>query len=180
MIDDRIYKILLSSITKDMKPENKNLHKSLAKYQNEIIKIHRTVCLLPYYMFVIECKKQQNSQLFLPLLSDSDLISSLIRPKEISTFPVLSMMVQESSHLMSYLQNNPSILAREVVDSKNYLEKLDYYHLMFQIVPSIYGYFHSLEHLTSASKFYLSVIDLISDNPKDSIRIIIKKYIYIF
>lgn len=173
MIDDNVYNILISNVNQGMQSYYKNQCKSLEKLRNRIIKIHRTICLLPYYMFVIESKKRQRQvQYFLPAMSDIDLISTLIRPKEIKAFPVLSMMAQESSFLINYLINNPNDFAREIINSKNNIENLDYYHLMFQIIPSIFGFFHSFEHLSAASNFYQVVIDLMYDNPKNSIRIL--------
>ena len=82
------------------------------------------------------------------------------------------MIAQDASFLINYFGNNSIELAKVIINSKNVIDTIDYYHLIFQIIPSLFGFFHSSEHLNLATKFYQNVIDLIADNPKDSIRIL--------
>lgn len=173
MIDENIYNILISSIAHDMQSLNKNFYISLDKLRKEIIKTHRTISLMPYYIYIIDIKHhQQKPPSNMPIISDSDLMLSLFKPKENPSFPEISMIAQDVSFLINYFESNPSELAREVVNSKSTTENINYYHLIYQVIPSLFGFFHSFEHLSLASRFYQSVIDIISDNPKDSIRIL--------
>lgn len=176
MISEDISKKLFSFFsleTKKIQLRKKSLYKSVLELQQKILISHRLICLLPYYMFVIESKKQhKEQQTFMPIMNDSDMISLLINPNKVSTFSDHMMMIQESSFVLNYLETNSFDLAREVVNSKITMNNLDYYHLMFQIIPSIFGYFHSQQHLNGATLFYQSIIDIISDTEKTAIRVL--------
>lgn len=171
-MNDKVSQELYTFVTERLLLRKKTLYRSVSNLQKEIIRKHKTICLLPYYMLIIENKKQQQQrQGYLSNMTETELIQSLFQQTKSIMVPKVLIFNQESSFLINYLENNSTELAREVVKSKSTLNILDYYHLIFQIIPSIFGYFHSQEHLDSASIFYQNIVDFISEDPKTSVRI---------
>lgn len=100
---------------------------------------------------------------------DSDFVTYLFNPKEVTPFLGLSLVSQNSSVILNHIHENPSILIEGLLKNQDHQF---YVHITQKIIPSIFGYFASTEHLDLASFFYTTLIATPNVTPDMAIPIL--------
>ncbi|OHT16742.1 hypothetical protein TRFO_13014 [Tritrichomonas foetus] len=160
MIDESLFDELLSSVPKNIQSLISETNIELSDLKKEILRKHRIICLLPYFLL--------SQELPLAHFPDMDHTLNLFQPKEITAFVGLSLISQNTSFLIHNLQMNPVIFAETIVKNTKIP---NYQYFLRVIIPSIYGYFSSYEHMNFANCFYLAIIDIA--DPEIAIPIVV-------
>lgn len=169
-IDEDLFDLFFTTLPQDLQPLHNNFQYTMTELKKRLIKIHREVCLLPFYSSILDPNGLMKQMKF-PAISNADLLLSLFNPQETSSFVGLFLISQNTSFLIHYLNENPNEFARELANSNLRLDQGLFYHLVYAIIPSLFGFFHSSENLDYAVLFYQNVIEY-SDNPVMILRIL--------
>lgn len=122
---------------------------NLNAIRREIIKKQRIISLYQYV------KAQPDDLPFLP--PPQKRTQWLFRPNDTGSFYGSSQLSQNTSFLISFLQDNPEKFARVVVGRA---KSPDFKHIISAVIPSIFGFFSSAEQLDYAHCFYANVLDI--------------------
>ena len=135
----------------------------IEKVRNQIIQTHRTIILFPMI----------NSQfnIFISFQhKKSQLEKFVIDPEEAAPPRISPQLIQQSSHLLSFIHSKTADLIDAVIEFKD--QEL-FYWLINSSIPSLFGYFSSPEHLQLAFSFYMRVL---TSAPKNLGPIILKPF----
>lgn len=91
----------------------------------------------------------------------------LFRPIELPSFLGFAQMTQNTGFLLCYICEKPEVLATALLAKT---KSSNFKYLINCSIPSVFGYFCSLEHLQIASRFYLSVVQQFE--PSKAIKIL--------
>lgn len=101
--------------------------------------------------------------------SEDNFISYLFSPKEATPFLGLSLVSQNSSVIINYIHEKPLPFIQCLIKNQNHP---NYVHITQSIIPSIFGYFSSLENLDCASNFYIKLLSCEEVTPDIAIPIL--------
>ena len=131
---------------------------SVSSLCEEIIINQRTIHLIPFissFSFPSYIQPQKK-----------DIQPMIIEPQILPPEEVTPAFMQSTSILLSFLHANPNILSKLVLSR---VGKKDFYFLVNSVVPSVYGFFISQEHIEQAFVFYAHVVNNAKPNVASSI-----------
>jgi hypothetical protein len=89
------------------------------------------------------------------------IIKHILSPSILNTKEVTPAFVQHASLFVNFIHSKPDLFAKVVC--KRYGQQ-DFHFMVFSVVPAIYGFFSSYEHVTVATPFYQHVIHIAPPN----------------
>ena len=117
--------------------------KQVEEIRESIIKIHRSVSLIPFLNTKTAFKNE--------IPEKSERLNYVFREAIVSPPHVSPQLLQQCSHLYLFLQQYPSDLFDGLISVKG---TPLYYFVIHSSLPSLYGFFSSQEHVQLAFPFY--------------------------
>jgi len=91
------------------------------------------------------------------ILKIEDQLKYAISPQDLSSFRGHSQMIQNAAFFITYIYDRSDLLAKCVC---SIFKTPEFSHVVAYIVPSIFGFFSSNEHLDFSIRFYRKIIEL--------------------
>lgn len=120
--------------------------REIRKIRHELIHVNRIIILSQHFSESLS----KNKRIF-----NENGMKYIFQPTELSSFLGLSQHIQNTGFFISYIHQNPDILSTIISKNTN-CRQFEY--IIECVIPSLYGFFSTREHLEIASKFYDSAI----------------------
>jgi len=124
-----------------------NANTTIEQIQKDLLLVQRSSSILPLVTLSLYPSYVCPSR--------DDISKHIISPNVLPPQDATPTFIQQTSILFSYLQSNPDFFAKAVVGRS---KKSDFMFLLHSVIPSVYGFFSSLEHVELALLFYSHII----------------------
>ena len=148
---------LLNFLTSHVPPQTKENANQCTSEVDELrqtlLREERTISLLPLL------SSPSYPQGIIP--DKGVIIQHIMAPTILNTKDVTPAFVQHASLFVNFIYSKPELFAKVVI--KRYGQQ-DFHFMIFSVVPAIYGFFSSYEHVSNATCFYQHIIRMAPPN----------------